>query len=154
MGCFFCRDVSSIYSKGFWGNFRIIPRINKCEAFAEPFKFINKLWIINKFLINFSSNLLNPENLSSYARTEFFKGIILQHGITQGGTRNGRPLIGWSCVKSYVAKIFFSFMKIHTANNFESTVNHIIKFGRSLNDFVIVNNTNTPNELNYVWKVL
>ena len=57
-GCFLCRDISGIdskrfwsnfriisgiYLKRFWGNFRIIPQIYKCEAFAEPFKFVNQL---------------------------------------------------------------------------------------------------------------
>ena len=60
-GFFFCRDISSIYSKRFWGTFMIIPRIYKCEAFADPLKFINQLWILNKLFITFSSNLLNPE---------------------------------------------------------------------------------------------
>ena len=77
MGWLFCRDISKIYSKHLWGNFSIIPRIYKCEAFAEPFKFINQLLILNKFFINFSSNMLNPAKLSSCARTEFLIGIIL-----------------------------------------------------------------------------
>ena len=76
-GCFFCMDISSIYSKRFWGNFRIIPRIYKYEAFGEPFKFINQPWIINKFFKTVCSNMLNPEKLSSCARTEFLIGIIL-----------------------------------------------------------------------------
>ena len=58
-GCFFCRNISSIYSKRFWGNFRTIPRIYKCESFAYPLKFINQLWILNKFFITVSNNLLN-----------------------------------------------------------------------------------------------
>ena len=63
MGCFFCRDISNIYSKRFWGNLRIIPQIYKCEDFTETFKSINKLWNINKFFITFSSNMLNPEKI-------------------------------------------------------------------------------------------
>ena len=62
-GCLFCRYISSIYSKRFWGSFRIIPRIYKCEAFVERFKFINQLWIINRFFITISKNLLNPEKI-------------------------------------------------------------------------------------------
>ena len=137
MGCFFCRDISSIYAKIIWGNFIIIPRIYKCEAFVELFKLNNQLWIINNFFITFSSNILNPEKLSSCAQTEFLIGIILYYVITQGDTINGRPLIGWSCVGSYIARKKISFVNIHTANNFENIFNYIIKFGRSLTDFVM-----------------
>ena len=77
MGGFFCRNISSIYLKPFWDDCMIIPRIYNCEAFVEPFKFINKLWILNKFSITISSNMLNPEKFSSFARTLFLIGIIL-----------------------------------------------------------------------------
>ena len=77
MGWFFCRDIYSIYLKRFWGNFRIIQQIYKYEAFEETFKFINQLWILNNFFIEFSSNLLNPEKASSFVRTEFLIGIFL-----------------------------------------------------------------------------
>ena len=93
-GWFFCRAISSIYLKRFWGNFRIIPWIYKCESYSEPFKLINRLWILNKLFIKFSRNMLNLEKLSSCARTEFLIEIFLKHGITQGDTRNGHFLIG------------------------------------------------------------
>ena len=76
-GCFFCRYISSIYFKRFWGHFMIIPQIYKYEAFTEPFKFINQLWILNKVFINISRNLLNPEKLTSCTRTECLIGMIL-----------------------------------------------------------------------------
>ena len=76
-GCFFCRDISSIYSKRFWSNFRIIPQIYKFEAFTVMFKFINQLLIVNKLFITVSRNLFNPEKLSYCAQTEFFTEIIL-----------------------------------------------------------------------------
>ena len=72
MGCFFCRDSSSIYSKCFCGNFRIISQIYKCEAYTEPFNFTNELLILNKLFITFFSNMLNPGKLSSCAWTEFW----------------------------------------------------------------------------------
>ena len=60
-GCFFCRYITIIYSKRFWGNLRIIPWVYKCKALADLFKFINQFQITNKFFITFSNNLLNPE---------------------------------------------------------------------------------------------
>ena len=114
MGCFFCRNISSIYSKRFWGNFRIIPQIYKCQSFTQPFKFINQLWILNKFFIKFSSNLLNTEHFIILCTDRILIGIMFKHGITQGGTINGCPLIGWSCVGSYVAIIFFLCVNINT----------------------------------------
>ena len=69
MGWFFCRDISKIYSKHLWGNFSIIPRIYKCEAFAEPFISTNQLWIFNTLFITFSSNLLNSEKIWSCVGT-------------------------------------------------------------------------------------
>ena len=150
--CLFCREISSIYSKRFWGNLRIIPRIYKCEAFAEPFKFINQLWIFNKLFITVSINLLNTEKLSSYAQIIFLIGTIFKHGITQGDTRNGFPIVVWSCVGSYVERRIFFFCEHSYRKKIENIVNHIIKFVRSLTDFVIGYHINTPNELNYVWK--
>ena len=62
-GWIFSRDISSIYLKCFWGNFRVIPWIYKCEAFTNSFKFINQLWIIKNVFITVSSNLFNPEKI-------------------------------------------------------------------------------------------
>ena len=45
---------------------------------------------------------------------------------------------------------FYPFVNIHTKNDIESIVNHILKFGRILTDFVIVSHMNTTNEINYV----
>ena len=75
-GYYFCREISSKYSKHFWGNIRIIPLIYKCEAFSYTFKFITKLWIFNKFFITVSRNIVNPEKISFCARTELLIGIM------------------------------------------------------------------------------
>ena len=154
MGCFFCRDISSIYSKRFWSNFRIIPRIYKCEAFAEPFKFINKLWILNKFFTTFSSNLLNPEYFFIlYAEIIFDRNDFVIWKNTRGhqkwSSSNSLELCWVVCCNN----TFISFVNINNANKFENIVNQIIKFGRSLTDFIIGNNMNTPNERNPVWKM-
>ena len=150
MGCLFCRDISRIYSKRFWDNFRIIPQIYKCEALEEPFKFINQLWILNNFFITVYRNLFN--------RGKFiilFADIIFNRNdfLTWNNTRGHHKLTSsnWLdlCLVVCYKYIFFPFVNINIANNLENIVNHIIKFGRSLTNFVIVNHMNTPNELNY-----
>ena len=61
---------------------------------------------------------------------------------------NGLELCWFVCCK----KKFVSFVHIHTEYNLENIFNHILKFGRSLTNFVIGIHINTPNELNSVLK--
>ena len=51
---------------------------------------------------------------------------------------------------SMLQEYFSPFVNIHTAKKIEYIVKHIIKFGRSLTNFVIGNHMNTLNELNSV----
>ena len=71
-GCFFRSDISNIYPKRFLGNFWIIPRIYKCEAFPESFKFVNQICILNQFFVTVSSNILNPEKNHLVCRQNFW----------------------------------------------------------------------------------